>query len=48
MHTVLRNDSREIKYLKNGHMISLAVSDDDASEKKPSPTVTVPLPNVGR
>lgn len=47
-HTVFQSDSREIKYLKDGHMISLAVSDNDASEKKPSPMVTVPMPNVRR
>ncbi|WP_235580132.1 hypothetical protein [Rhodanobacter sp. Soil772] len=47
-HTVFQDDSREIKYLEDGHMISLAVSDDDASEKKSSPRVTMPLPHVGR
>lgn len=47
-HIVFQDDSREIKYLEDGHMISLAVSDDDASEKRSSPRVTMPLPHVGR
>ncbi|WP_254425160.1 hypothetical protein [Rhodanobacter sp. B04] len=46
--TVFKNDTREIDYRMGGQMISLAVSDADASLKTPAPTVTVPMPSVSR
>jgi hypothetical protein len=46
--TVFKNGVREIDYRLGGGMISLAMSDSDASLKKPSPMVTVPMPVMGR
>lgn len=45
--TVFKDEVREIDYRLGGGMISLAVSDSDASLKKPSPMVTVPMPVMG-
>lgn len=42
-HTIFSDDTREISYLSGGHMISQAKGDGDASLKKLSPLVTVPV-----
>lgn len=46
-HTVSANGTRKIAYVAGGHMISMALQDDDASLKRLSPMVTVPLNSVG-
>lgn len=45
--TVFTSDTREIEYVDGGRMVSVAMGDGDASLKKPSPTVTVPISAAG-
>lgn len=45
--TVFISDTREIEYVAGGRMVSVAKGDGDASLKKPSPTVTVPISAAG-
>lgn len=45
--TVFTSDAREIEYVDGGRMVSVAKGDGDASLKKPSPMVTVPISSPG-
>lgn len=45
---VFSDDTREIDYVNGGRMVSVATGDGDASLKKPSPMVMVPVNAAGR